>query len=155
MFELHAQLAADTVALGQFRLSLVLLHKDANYPWVILVPKREAIREIYHLDDDDQLQLIRESSHLSEVMTSIYAPTKMNVATLGNRVPQLHLHHVARFDSDPAWPGAVWGATEPLAYEPELLDKRVSRLRASLVGQDFEAATDVAISSESSAGFTP
>ena len=155
MFQLHPQLAADTIALGQFRLSMVLLHKDANYPWVILVPKREAIREIYHLDSADQVQLIRESSHLSEVMTSIFAPTKMNVATLGNRVPQLHLHHVARFATDVAWPGAVWGATEPGIYTPELLEKRVRRLRSSLVGEGFEAATDIEVNSKSSAGFTP
>ncbi|WP_370979313.1 HIT domain-containing protein [Agaribacterium sp. ZY112] len=155
MFELHSQLAADTVAIGQFRLSLVLLHKDANFPWVILVPKREAIREIYHLDEADQAQLMRESSHLSEVLTSIYAPDKINVASLGNMVPQLHLHHVARYESDVAWPGAVWGNFMPKKYSEEELEKVVSRLRSSLSGEDFEAASNVEVSSVSSAGFTP
>lgn len=155
MFELHSQLTADTVPIGQFRLSLVLLHKDANYPWLILVPKRENIREIYHLSENDQVQLMRESSHLCEVMTSIYAPTKMNIAALGNMVPQLHVHHVARFDSDPAWPKAIWGATEPVDYSAEVLKKRVARLHASLVGEGFEEYSLVPDNSESSAGFTP
>ncbi len=155
MFQLHPQLAADTVALGQFRLSLLLLHKDANYPWLILVPKRESVREIYHLSEADQQQLLRESSHLAEVMTSIYAPTKINIAALGNSVPQLHLHHVARFDTDPAWPGAIWGAVDAKPYDTALLEKRVARLQSSLVGEDFEARSDVLDDKESSAGFTP
>jgi len=98
MFELHPQLAENTVLLGQFKLSLVMLHKDANYPWCVLVPKRSGIREIHHLGESDQQQLIRESSHLSEVMTSMFAPITMNIAALGNIVPQLHVHHVARFE---------------------------------------------------------
>lgn len=155
MFKLHQQLLADTVPIGQFRLSLVLLHKDSNYPWVILVPKRENMREIFHLSQDDQLQLTKESSHLSEVMTSIFAPTKMNIAAIGNIVPQLHIHHVARFDSDAAWPKSIWGATEPVAYAPEVLAKTLKRLRSSLVGEGFEPNSDISHNSESSAGFTP
>ncbi|MFT7558878.1 MAG: diadenosine tetraphosphate (Ap4A) HIT family hydrolase [Flavobacteriales bacterium] len=154
MFELHPQLRADTITVGQFKLSLVLLHKDANYPWVILAPKRENIREVHHLSEEDQQQMIRESSHLSEVMTSIFAPTTMNVAALGNVVPQLHLHHVARFDTDAAWPKAIWGATEPVEYNRAELDKRLERLHASLVGEGFEAKCGVD-DPESSAGFTP
>ena len=155
MFEIHPQLAADTVTVGQFRLSVVLLHRDATYPWLIMVPKRENIREIYHLSDEDQVQLVRESSHLCEVMTSIFAPTKMNIAALGNVVPQLHVHHVARFDTDPAWPKAIWGATDPTEYAAEALDKRLSRLHSSLVGEGFEAYCGGSNDSASSAGFTP
>lgn len=155
MFELHSQLRADTVAVGQFQLSLVLLHRDANFPWLILVPKREGIREIFHLDESDQVQLLRESSHLAEVMTSVYAPKKINIATLGNMVPQLHLHHVARFEDDPAWPRAIWGALPAKPYDPELLEKRVRRLRSSLVGEGFTSDVDVEPSGRSSAGFTP
>ncbi len=155
MFEIHPQLAADSVPVGQFRLSLLLLHNDANYPWLILVPKRENVREIYHLTDEDQVQLVRESSHLCEVMTSIFAPTKMNIAALGNIVPQLHMHHVARYDTDPAWPKSIWGATEPVAYVQEDREKRLQRLRASLVGEGFEAHTGVVNDAAASAGFTP
>jgi diadenosine tetraphosphate (Ap4A) HIT family hydrolase len=155
MFELHSRLVSDTVPVGQFRLSLVLLSKDANYPWVLLVPKRENIREIFHLSEDDQAQLIRESSHLSEVMTSIFAPTTMNVAALGNQVPQLHVHHVARFDTDSAWPNAIWGAAEPKAYAPEKLQARLERLQASLVGEGFSQDAHIDQNADSSAGFTP
>ena len=155
MFELDSQLAADTVAVGQFRLSLVLLSKDANYPWVILVPKRDNVREIYHLSEEDQIQLIRESSHLSMVMTSLFTPIKMNIAALGNIVPQLHVHHVARFDTDAAWPNAVWGVVETKAYAKDDLDKTLERLRASLVGEDFSVETDVVAGADESAGFTP
>lgn len=154
MFELHPQLRQDTIAVGQFKLSMLLLHKDANYPWLILVPKRENIREIHHLSAADQQQLIRESSHLSEVMTSIFAPTTMNVAALGNLVPQLHVHHVARYSKDAAWPKAIWGATEAVEYDPAELEKRLSRLHTSLVGEGFEANCGVQ-DGDSGAGFTP
>lgn len=139
MFALNPLLEQDTVPLGQFKLCLVLLHKDANYPWCILVPKRSGIREIHHLSEKDQQQLIRESSHLSEVMTSLFAPTTMNIAALGNLVPQLHMHHVARFEGDVAWPASVWGVKPPIDYEPAQLVDRVERLQASLVGEDFTA----------------
>ena len=143
MFELHPQLKEDTVIVGQFKLSMVLLHKDANYPWVILVPKRANVNEIHHLAEDDQVQLIRESSHLSEVMTSLFAPKTMNVAALGNMVPQLHVHHVARFEDDPAWPGAIWGKAPAKNYDEKTLAERLNRLNASLVGEGFEAECKV------------
>lgn len=154
MFELHERLKKDTIEVGCFNLSLVLLHKDANYPWVILVPKRESIREIHHLAQDDQIQLIKESSHLSEVMTSVFAPITMNIAALGNIVPQLHVHHIARFDDDPAWPGAIWGAVEEKAYTDSLLAERLNRLHGSLVGQGFEAECRVG-NDISASSFTP
>ena len=137
MFHLHPQLQADTHPIGKFDLSWVLLHKDANYPWIILVPAREDIREIHHLDQADQIALIRESSHLAEVMVDLFAPRKLNIAALGNIVPQLHLHHVARFEVDPAWPKPIWGAVEALAYHPDELDYRLARLRNALVGEGF------------------
>ena len=155
MFELHPHLVADTVPVGQFRLSLVRLQKDGNYPWLILVPKRENMREIFHLSEEDQLQLARESSHLSQVMTSVFAPTKMNIAAIGNIVPQLHIHHVARYEGDAAWPASVWGVKEPTSYEPEKLKKTLERLHASLVGEGFEPHSDVNLDAASSAGFTP
>ncbi|WP_018274102.1 HIT family protein [Teredinibacter turnerae] len=154
MFKLHPQLEQDTVPVGQFKLSLVLLHRDANYPWCVLVPKRSGIREIHHLSEADQSQLIRESSHLSEVMTSLFAPTTMNVAALGNIVSQLHVHHVARFEGDAAWPASVWGVKPALAYTGEDLQARLERLQASLVGEGFEAHSQVD-ESGSFTGFTP
>lgn len=139
MFQLHPDLQKDTYTVGQFNLSLILLHKDANYPWLILVPKREKVLEIHHLMEDEQVQLIKESSHLSEVMTSIYDPITMNIAALGNLVPQLHVHHVARFKDDITWPKPIWGAAEPKAYEPDVLQDRLDRLHSSLIGEGFKA----------------
>lgn len=139
MFELHPDLQNDAYTVGQFKLSLLLLHKDANFPWLILVPKREKVREIHHLMEVDQNQLIKESSHLAEVMTSLYAPITMNIAALGNKVPQLHLHHIARFDTDPAWPKPVWGELSAKEYAPEMLQDRLASLHSSLVGEGFKA----------------
>ncbi|MFT5083696.1 MAG: diadenosine tetraphosphate (Ap4A) HIT family hydrolase [Lentisphaeria bacterium] len=154
MFVLHDQLKKDTISVGHFKLCMVLMHNDANYPWLILVPKRSNVREIHHLADDDQLQLIRESSHLSEVMTSIFSPTTMNIAALGNVVPQLHVHHVARFEGDLAWPGPVWGVHTAGEYDAEVLAQRLYRLHSTLVGEGFQAygADDGGGESES---FTP
>lgn len=137
-FELDPQLAADTVVLGKFPLSLVLLCRDANYPWCILVPRRKGIREAYHLSAEDRIQLSNESCHLAEVMADLFVPDKMNVAALGNMVPQLHLHHVARFKDDAAWPKPVWGMVDAKAYTEDELEERVSRLRSALAGESFQ-----------------
>lgn len=155
MFELHPKLKEDTVVIGQFHLCMVLLHKDANYPWCILVPKKVNLREIHHLSQDDRVQLIRESCHLSEVMTDIFAPDTMNVAELGNMVPQLHMHHVARFKTDAAWPKAIWGVTDAVKYEESALQERLVRLHSSLVGEGFEADCVVDDSESQGQGFSP
>lgn len=138
MFELHPRLAQDSVVVGRFPLSLLLLSRDANYPWCILVPEREEVFEIHHLSEEDQLQLIRESCRLSEVMTSLFDAHKMNVAALGNIVRQLHLHHIARFVDDPAWPQPIWGKVPMATYEPVVLEDRIKRLQNALVGDGFE-----------------
>lgn len=138
MFELHPRLAEDSVVIGEFDLSLLLVSKDANYPWCILVPKREDVFEIHHLDEIDQLQLIRESCRLSEVMTSLFDAHKMNVAALGNVVRQLHVHHIARFVEDAAWPQPIWGKVPFKAYEPAAFSSLVKRLQNALVGEGFK-----------------
>lgn len=134
MFELNKQLAQDTVAVGYFELSQVLLHKDSQFPWCILVPQRENIQEIHHLSDVDAQQLMRESCRLSEVMTDLFAPKKMNVAAIGNIVSQLHLHHVARYSDDPVWPQPVWGKLPPVEYTKAGLHERLQSLRYALEG---------------------
>ncbi len=138
MFELHPRLMADTVAVGRFPLSLLLLSKDANYPWCILVPLREDVFEIHHLGEEDRQALMRESCRLAEVMTSVFDADKMNVAALGNVVPQLHVHHIARSETDAAWPQPIWGVKPPASYEDAQLQDRLEHLRAALVGEDFE-----------------
>lgn len=131
-FELHPRLAADCEILGELSLARVLLMKDANYPWVILVPKINDIRELHELSEKDQQQLIAESSFVSARMQDIFQADKMNVAALGNMVPQLHVHIIARFENDPAWPNPIWGAVSPLAYSPEALSEQVKRLQKAL-----------------------
>ena len=132
MFELHPQLAADTVTVGELSLSRLLLSRDANYPWCILVPRRSDIREIYQLDKADRAQLLEESCWLSQTLEDLFQPTKINVAALGNMVPQLHLHHVARFDGDPAWPAPIWGQVPAREYQPDQLAQRMTLLQQAL-----------------------
>lgn len=132
MFTLHPRLAADTVVLGDFPLSQLLLMNDASYPWLILVPRRADIREVHELSDADQLQLIRESSWVSERLALQLQATKMNVANLGNMVPQLHWHIIARFEGDPAWPKPVWGQLPAEPYTDEELLETLHILKAAL-----------------------
>lgn len=124
-FELHPRLAADTILVGRLPLSLLLLFNDARYPWFILVPRRTDITEIYQLPDADQQQLWRESALLARSLMQSFHADKMNIGVLGNLVPQLHLHHIARFSSDPAWPGPVWGHSDPVPYEKHGITERV------------------------------
>jgi diadenosine tetraphosphate (Ap4A) HIT family hydrolase len=121
LFSLHERLAADTVPLGRFPLSLLLLMNDAAYPWCILVPRREGVTEIHHLDPADRAQLLAESCHLAARLETAFRAHKLNVAALGNLVPQLHLHHVVRYRDDPAWPHPVWGRQPPTPYGTEAL----------------------------------
>ena len=132
MFELDPRLAADSVVIGDLPLCRVLLARDANYPWLILVPRRADVTEIYQLNDADRAQLMAESCRVAEAMAGEFAPTKMNVANLGNVVPQLHIHHVARFEGDAAWPGPIWGAHPAKSYEPEALEAMVSKVKLLL-----------------------
>ena len=134
MFQLHERLQADTVLVAEFNLSLVLLNKDANYPWIILVPKRHNIQEIYQLAIEDRQQLLHESCTVAETMTALFNPDKLNIATIGNMVPQLHMHHVARFNNDGAWPGPIWGVQSAASYNKDKLASLVLELQAALPG---------------------
>ncbi|SMF95543.1 Diadenosine tetraphosphate (Ap4A) hydrolase [Methylomagnum ishizawai] len=117
MFELHPRLAQDGLPLGRFPLCRLLLMNERRYPWFILVPERPGIAEIHQLPDADQIRLIRESSALGGALAAAFAADKLNIAALGNLVPQLHVHHVVRYRHDPAWPAPVWGRFEPWAYD--------------------------------------
>ena len=125
---LHPQLKQDCFVIGTFDLSLLLLLNDSQYPWFILVPQREGIREIHHLSTQEQLQFITESSLLATALENTFKADKINVAALGNMVPQLHVHHIARFTTDPAWPKPVWGALPAIPYEQaqvEIIRKKI------------------------------
>lgn len=140
MFELDHRLQNDCVEIGELMLNRILLMKDANYPWLILVPQREGVSEIYQLDGDDQEQLIWESSFVAERLMDIFKGDKMNIAALGNVVPQLHIHHVVRKQSDAAWPNPIWGAVPAKAYPRGTLRQRVLALQSAFETSVFKAA---------------
>jgi diadenosine tetraphosphate (Ap4A) HIT family hydrolase len=137
MAVLHPQLAADCIVLGRFPLCHLLLMNDRNYPWFILVPDRADIREIYQLEATDRNQLLNESCLLSEFLMNEFNGDKLNVAALGNLVPQLHLHHVVRYESDPAWPTPVWGKHAALPYSETALEEVKTKFRIAGL-KDFE-----------------
>ncbi len=116
MFQLHPRLAADTREVARLTLCRVLLMNDRRFPWLILVPERPDIREIHQLSPADRAVLIEEIARVAGAMQSHHKAHKMNVAALGNQVPQLHVHVIARFTTDPAWPTPVWGKGAPEPY---------------------------------------
>jgi diadenosine tetraphosphate (Ap4A) HIT family hydrolase len=132
MFELHPQLANDCVEIARLPLCRLLLLNDAQYPWCILVPARENLREIYELSVADRAQFMLESCVVSELMQELFKADKMNVAALGNMVPQLHVHHIARYQGDRAWPGPVWGVSPSEPYEDEALQQRCVLIQQQL-----------------------
>ncbi len=118
-FELHPQLAADTVFIADWALCRVLLMKDARYPWIILVPRRINVSEIFDLTPDEQNGLAAETAYAARALKALTGAQKINTGALGNIVPQLHVHVVARKPGDHAWPGPVWGNGAPVPYEAE------------------------------------
>ena len=128
MIKLHPLLEQDCILLGEFSLCSLLLLNDANYPWFILVPNREDIREIHQLSQVDQQQLMAESMFFSHCLEDIFKPDKLNIAALGNVVPQLHIHHIARFTDDACWPAPVWGKVKAIPYQKEQINTIKNRL---------------------------
>ncbi len=127
-FELHPDLARDGILIGRFDLCLVLLINDATYPWFVLVPQREHIRDLTDLAFDDYRMLWHESRKLSQAILKSFRGEKLNVAALGNVTPQLHVHHIVRFSDDPAWPAPIWGRNPMQPYQ----DAAVDQIRAQL-----------------------
>jgi diadenosine tetraphosphate (Ap4A) HIT family hydrolase len=105
---------------------------DTHYPWFILVPQRDNISEMYQLSADEQRLLIEESSYLAQQLVLLYQGDKLNIATIGNKVPQLHLHHVVRYQSDAAWPEPVWGKFAATPYDEPSLNTILARVRQQL-----------------------
>ena len=110
-------LERDTIAIGDLPLCRALLINDANYPWLLLVPRRHEAVEISDLEYVEQAQLMTEVSHASRMLKAMTGCDKINVAALGNVVSQLHVHIIARFRNDPAWPKPVWGVVPPRHYD--------------------------------------
>jgi len=127
-FQLHPRLEADTLCLGHLPLSRVLLMQERRYPWIILVPTIQGLVEVSDLEEADQARLILESSWIGVQMRKHLQVDKLNVAAIGNMVPQLHFHIIGRFRDDPAWPAPVWGRFEPEAYSEEARVDLIERL---------------------------
>lgn len=131
-FELHPQLEADTVEVGDMELCRVLLMNDSRYPWLILVPKRPKIVEVYELDTEDQVELAYEVTRVGKVMMELLDGHKLNVAALGNMVPQFHVHIIVRQEDDPAWPAPVWGHSPAVPHTSTQLENRLTLIRKAL-----------------------
>jgi diadenosine tetraphosphate (Ap4A) HIT family hydrolase len=132
MFELHPRLNADTIPVIDWPLCRILLMNECSWPWLVLVPRRHGITEIHELDAGDQELLIKEIAAASRRLQNLSGADKMNVATLGNMVPQLHIHVIARFKDDPAWPKPVFGFQPPASYSSEFLALHMPQLVAAL-----------------------
>ena len=129
---LHPQLERDTASIGDLPLSRVLIINDANYHWLLLVPRRAIIVELPDLDDVEQAQLMTEVARVARALRAVTSCDKLNIAALGNVVPQLHVHVIARFRSDAAWPKPVWGAAPPRPYDREELHSFGQPLRKKI-----------------------
>jgi diadenosine tetraphosphate (Ap4A) HIT family hydrolase len=127
-FILDSRLEADTYLVGELILSRVLLMDDARFPWVILVPKRANMREIIDLELRDRAMFYRETESVMDAMKRLFSPAKLNVAALGNLVPQLHMHVIARFEDDQAWPKPVWSVGERERYARDAATARVQEI---------------------------
>lgn len=136
-FALHPQLEKDSVLITELALCSARLIKDANYPWLVLVPKIADIQEVIDLSEAQQLTLWKESALVSRVLKHLFTPDKLNIAALGNMVPQLHIHHIVRYKTDPSWPNPIWGQVPSKAYLDEQLSKQIG-----LIKSEIEARSD-------------
>ena len=129
---LHPQLERDTASFGDLPLSRVLVINDANFPWLLLVPRRPDMVDLIDLDEVEQAQLMTEITRVARALREVTKCDKLNIAALGNAVPQLHVHIIARFRTDVAWPKPVWGAAPARAYDREELHNFITPLRRKI-----------------------
>ncbi len=127
-FSLHRQIEADSILIRDLALSQVRLQNQKKVPWLILVPRRADVTDMDQLKIEDRALLMEEMTLASGALRKLYAPDKINVASLGNIVPQLHVHVVARFKGDAAWPHPVWGRLEPEPYQLQAIAEIKVRL---------------------------
>ena len=131
-FQLHERLQLDCISIGRFDLCQILMMNDSQFPWFILVPEKAGIREIYQLSKAERHTLAEESSYLAENLAILYKADKVNIAAIGNLVPQLHIHHIVRYQTDKAWPAPIWGKFAAIPYtQLQILDD-TARVKAQL-----------------------
>ncbi|WP_101924688.1 MULTISPECIES: HIT domain-containing protein [Luteimonas] len=133
-YALDPQLADDTHPVASLGLCDLRLMDDGNYPWLVLVPRIAEARELIDLDADQRRQLTDEIDLGARLVRDVFRPYKLNIAALGNLVPQLHVHVIGRNQDDPAWPAPVWGRVAARPYSPEALVDRITRLTRALPG---------------------
>lgn len=131
-FKLDARLESDCILLGNFELCQVLLMNDANYPWLILVPRISGVRETYELSESQREFLAKESNFVLQALAETFKADKMNLGALGNMVPQLHIHHIVRYETDLAWPAPVWGKAAAKPYSDSEREAVVAKLNRML-----------------------
>jgi len=131
-FQLHPCLKQDCISIGRLDLCQLLMMNDNQYPWFILVPEKADIKEIYQLSKPEQHTLLEESSYLAENLAALYKADKMNIAAIGNLVPQLHIHHIVRYRSDKAWPDPVWGKFAAIPYTQQQIADNLTRIKEQL-----------------------
>ncbi|WP_144393111.1 HIT family protein [Pleionea sediminis] len=134
-FILDERLDADCHLVADLSLSRLLLMNDNQYPWLILVPRVNEVQEMYELSTEDQKLLWTEIADVSRLLKKLYQPTKINIGALGNIVRQLHVHVIARYETDKSWPGPVWGAHPPQNYLNEECMSTIEKIRKELVAQ--------------------
>ena len=127
-FTLHPQLEKDSLFIRDLPLSQLRLNNQADIPWLILIPRRANIREFYELSHADAAQLMTDMRQAGQVLNTLYKPDKINTAALGNMVPQLHIHVIARRTSDVAWPAPIWGRFDPNPYAPDAAQATIALL---------------------------
>ncbi|MFI3156399.1 MAG: HIT domain-containing protein [Methylococcaceae bacterium] len=132
IFHLHPRLEQDCIAVGRFELCRLLMMNDSQYPWFILVPERTDLQEIYQLSKEERELLTEESSYLAENLAALYRADKMNIAAIGNKVPQLHIHHIVRYRTDKAWPAPVWGKFDAVPYTERQIADNLVRIKDQL-----------------------
>lgn len=131
-FQLHPRIEQDCIAIGRFELCRLLMMNDSQYPWFILVPERTNLQEIYQLNKADRQLLTEESSYLAENLAVLFNADKMNIAAIGNMVPQLHIHHIVRYKTDKAWPAPVWGKFDTEPYSEQQIAENLARIKEQL-----------------------
>ena len=127
-FTLYQRLEADTAFVADWARSRVLLMNDARYPWLVLVPRRANVTELFELAKVDRDVLMEEAARAARTLKELTGATKINVGALGNLVPQLHVHIVARYPGDPAWPGPVWGHGPAVSYGSDARDALIAKI---------------------------
>ena len=132
-FTLDPQLEGDSLPLAELELCTVRLMNDTTYPWLLMVPKYDGLVELIDLSRQDQHRLMDEIRQVSGALQAVTSCDKLNVATLGNMVRQLHIHVIARFEGDAAWPGPIWGKVPTQPYSGEKAGYMVEKLQIGLL----------------------